>query len=238
MILKGKTAIVTGASSGLGSAIATGLIQKGAIVFGIGRNIEKLNNLKTRLRENFHPVVLDISDGEAIKSWLSKQFSKEYFPQILINNAGIGSYHKIDETNPDEWHRMVSTNLNSLFYMTSGVSKLMKTSPESCHIINIGSILGKVGRSESSAYCATKFGAQGFSEALFLELRNYNIKVTSFNPGSIQTDFFKSSGIESHSNMLQTKDLADTLIHILETPDNMLINDITIRPLNPKIPEH
>src|SRR5690606_34273973 len=128
-------------------------------------------------------------------------------------------------------------NLNGLYYITSEVASLMKKKKEGSHIINIGSILGSMGRAEGAAYCATKYGVQGFSDALFKELRFFNIKVTCFNPGSIDTHFFESSGIPAHTNMLQPHDLANTLVQILQTPDNMLISDITIRPLNPKHPE-
>jgi short-subunit dehydrogenase len=110
----------------------------------------------------------------------------------------------------------------------------MKRNSNTCHIINIGSILGKVGRSEGAAYCLTKYGVQGFSEALFRELRSDKIKVSCINPGSIATEFFKDSEIKPNDSMIQPKDLADLLIHILETPDNLLIDEITLRPLIPK----
>lgn len=237
MNLNKKIAIVTGASGGLGAAISSALIQSGATVYGLARNKTSLDALKEKFGDPFIPVCLDISDQKAIKAWTNATFSKGTCPDILINNAGIGSFGKIDEMPSEEWFAMVNTNLNGLYYITSQVASLMKQTTESSHIVNVGSILGSEGRAESSAYCATKFGVQGFSDALFKELRFFNIKVTCFNPGSIDTHFFESSGIESHRNMLQAKDLADTMIHILQTPDNMLINEITIRPLNPKNPE-
>ena len=150
-------------------------------------------------------------------------------PDILVNNAGRGSFGKIDELSSEEWLGMINTNLKGLYYITSQVTSLMKKKKEVSHIVNIGSILGKIGRAEGAAYCTTKFGVQGFSEALFKELRSYNIKVTCVNPGSIETDFFESSGIKPHQNMLQPKEVANTLVHILETPDNMLINELTIK---------
>jgi len=112
----------------------------------------------------------------------------------------------------------------------------MKSNQNTCHIINIGSILGKTTRTESAAYSATKYGMQGFSEALFKELRSYKIKVTCVNPGSIDTDFFEDSGINPHKNMLQPKDIAALIIHLIETPDNLLVDEITMRPLIPDPP--
>jgi len=131
---------------------------------------------------------------------------------------------------------MMNTNLNGIFNITSWLIPLMKTNAETCHIINIGSILGKTARAESAAYSATKFAIQGFSEALFKELRSYKIKVTCVNPGSIDTHFFEESGIQPHKNMMQPDDIAALIVHIIETPDNLLVDEITLRPLIPNPP--
>lgn len=234
MQLEDKTAVLTGASSGLGWAMAGALVGKGAEVYGLARNKDKLNELETELGDAFYPVQLDIGDSNAVTQWVEDTFSESLCPDILINNAGIGSYGKIDEIPESEWVNMVNTNLNGLYFLTSKIAALMKTNSESSHILNIGSILGTMGKAEGTAYCATKFGVRGFSEALFKELRPYHIKVTCVNPGSIDTAFFRSSGVEAHKNMLQPKNLADTVVHVLETPDNMLINDMVIRPLDPR----
>lgn len=236
MNLRHKIAIVTGASSGLGQAAVKALIAKDAEVHGIARNMKALIGLREELGDMFHAVRLDITNKEAVTDWVDQTFSADYRPDVLINNAGRGSFGKIDAIDDDEWLGMINTNLNGLYVMTSRIAHLMKANPESTHIVNIGSILGTLGRSEGAAYCTTKFGVSGFSDALFKELRFDNIKVTCLNPGSIDTTFFKSSGITPHHNMLQPSDLADTLVHVLETPDNMLINELTVRPLNPKKP--
>ncbi len=232
-----KIAIVTGATGGLGSAISKALVAEGAKVFGLARNSDTLQKLRKNIGSNFIPVKLDISDGIAVKNWVTDTFSKKKSPDILINNAGTGYFGKFDEMPSEEWYKMINTNLNGMYCITSEVVKLMKAKKESSHIVNIGSILGITTRAEGAAYSATKYGISGFSEALFKELRVFNIKVSCLNPGSIDTSFFKSSGIESHGNMLQTEDIASTLLHILKTPDNMLISEMTVRPLNPKAPE-
>lgn len=237
MDIKSKIAIVTGANSGLGAAISQALVSENARVYGIGRNTKTLNSLQNELGKDFIPITLDISKLETVKAWVTNTFSEEEIPDILINNAGVGSFGKIDEMSSEEWYKMINTNLNGLYNVTSEVVRLMKSKSTSSHIVNIGSILGTTTRAEGAAYCATKFGISGFSEALFKELRKFNIKVTCLNPGSIDTGFFKSSGIVSHRNMLQAKDIATTLLHVLKTPDNMLISDMTIRPLDPKAPE-
>ncbi len=237
MNIQDKIAIVTGASSGLGTAISKVLVESGATVFGLARNINILQEIQKNIGSKFIPVKLDITEEKAVKRWFVETFSKERSPDILVNNAGVGSFGKIDEMPSEEWYRMVNTNLNGMYCITSEAVKLMKLKMESTHIVNIGSILGITTRAEGAAYSATKYGISGFSEALFKELREDNIKVTCLNPGSINTSFFKSSGIISHLNMLQPEDIASTLLHILQTPDNMLISEMTVRPLNPKEPE-
>jgi NADP-dependent 3-hydroxy acid dehydrogenase YdfG len=236
MNVDGKIAVITGASSGLGAALANALVTKGTIVYGLARNIEKLHAIKNKLGEKFIPVGMDITNAKDIASWALNTFPNSHFPDILINNAGAGFFTKIDELSLEHWHEMINTNLNGAFYIMSSIVPLMKKNTSTSHIINIGSILGKTTRAESAAYSATKYGIQGFSEALFKELRSYKIKVTCVNPGSIDTSFFEESGIQSHKNMLQAKDIAALIIHILETPDNFLVDEITLRPLIPNPP--
>ena len=222
MNVDGKIAVITGASSGLGASLANALITKGATVYGLARNAEKLQAIKNKSGKKFIPVGMDITNQKKIAAWVQNTFSDSHFPDILINNAGAGYFTKIDELSLERWHEMISTNLNGAFYITSLIVPLMKMNQSTCHIINIGSILGKTTRAESAAYSATKYGMQGFSEALFKELRSYKIKVTCVNPGSIYTHFFEYSGIHPHRNMLQPKDIAALIIHIVETPDIFL----------------
>lgn len=237
MDLKNKIAVLTGASSGLGRAIAEALVKNEVEVYGLARNIDALTKLKEELGTNFHTVRLDLTDEDGVRNWVADTFDLYFCPDILINNAGVGGFEKIDEMESDYWLHMVNVNLNGMYFITAALVALMKPKLGAQHIVNIGSILGTVARSEGAAYCTTKFGVSGFSEALFKELRFDNIKVTCINPGSIDTDFFKSSGIAKHHNMLQPVDLAGTVIHVLQTPDNMLINELTVRPLNPKPPQ-
>ena len=136
-----KIAVVTGASKGLGAAIAITLAKKGVHVFGIGRDEHALNEVLTQAGTNFEPVILDINDENAIHSWYNNTFINVNTPDILINNAGIGFFSKIDETPTSKWLEMVNTNLNGTFYVSSTLIPDMKKKKTSCHIINIGSIL-------------------------------------------------------------------------------------------------
>jgi len=238
MILTDRTAIVTGASSGLGRSASKALVEKGATVYGLARRKSRLDTLRQELGEAFQPVVLDVTDNDAIEQWIGSTFPDSPLPDILINNAGMAKIGTVDELTTDQWHAMINTNLNAVFYLTRQVVPLMKRNPKVCHIINIASIAGLMGNPKLSGYNASKFAIRGFSEALFKELRYEGIKVSTLFPGSIATDFFEQSGMGSaHSNMMMPDDVAATLIHLLETPDNLLINEVTMRPLNPKATE-
>lgn len=234
MDIPSSNIIVTGVSSGLGRAIARNLVQQEATVYGIARTVAKLNEIEEQLGSNFISVPLDITNQKGVDLCVDETFGEDSLPDVLINNAGAGYFGKIDELPPERWHRMMDTNLSGTFYLTQNIVPLMKEKKSPSHIINIGSILGTMSNPKMSAYSVTKFGIRGFSEALFKELRYDNIKVSCINPGSIETDFFAESGIKKHSNMLQPKDIADTVAYLLQTPDNMLVSDMIIRPLNPK----
>jgi short-subunit dehydrogenase len=236
MTVGGKITVITGASSGPGASLANALVNKGAIVYGLARNLKKLHAIKNKLGEKFIPVNMDITNQKDIASCVVNTFSDSHFPYILINNVGAGYFTKIDELSLERWHEMIHTNLNGAFYITSSIVPLMKKNTNISHIINIGSVLGKTTKAESAAYSATKYGMQGFSEALFKKLRSYKINVTCVNPGSIDTHFFEDSGIQPHKNMLQPKDNASLIIHILETLDNFLVDEITLRSLIPNSP--
>lgn len=237
MKLKNKIAIVTGASSGIGTSFAKKLIENGATVYALARRLNKLEEIQSELGERFIPIQMDVTKNRDIEEWVKNQFSDNHLPDILINNAGLARFGNVEELSVVDWDTMVQTNLNGIFYLTRVIVPLMKQNPEHCHIINIASVAGLLGNPQISGYNATKFGVRGFSEALFKELRYDKIKVSAMFPGSIATDFFDKVGSETHSNMMQPDDVADTLLHLLKTPDNLLINEVTMRPLNPKNPD-
>lgn len=238
MKLASKIAVITGASGGIGAAFSRALIDKGATVYGLARSTDKLKQSQQTFGDQFIPVTLDVTSHEAISRWIQQTFGADLQPDVLVNNAGLGRFGDVDTLPLEDWEAMIHTNLSGIFYMCRQIVPLMKENNNTCHIINIASIAGKVSTPQLSGYNASKYGVRGFSEALFKELRYDGIKVTCFYPGSIQTGFFSDANdSESHANMMQPVDVAKVLINVLETPDNFLINDITMRPLNPKHPE-
>lgn len=237
MEIKGKIAVVTGASSGIGAEFCQNLVTHGATVYGLARSKNRLKDLQQELGDRFIPVKMDVTEYGSIESWVNKTFSSDHRPDILINNAGLGLFGPVDDLPMKDWQTMIDVNLNGVFYLTRTIVPLMKASDTHSHIINIASIAGLLGNPNLSGYNATKFAVRGFSESLFKELRYDKIKVSCMFPGSIATSFFDNAdGMDTHPNMMQPQDVADTLMHLLKTPDNMLINEITMRPLNPKNP--
>ena len=237
MNLKSKIAIVTGASSGIGAEFSRDLVKKGATVYGLARSIDKLEVIREKLGNSFIPVQQDVTKSDELEKWATETFSDEHTPDILINNAGLGYFANVDDLKLEEWDNMLNVNLSGIFYLTRLIVPMMKKNDNICHIINISSVAGIMGNPQLSAYNATKYGLRGFSDALFKELRYDGIKVSCFFPGSIATNFFEAiDAVDQHPNMMNASDVSNTLIHVLETPDNFLINELIMRPLNPKSP--
>ena len=239
MILQDKTAIVTGASRGIGFAFSQALVEKGARVFGIARNQADLLEADDRLGPHFHGMQCDVTQPAQVEHVVDLIETDTGRVDVLVNNAGVGLNRHVDQVSDEEWSRLLETNLTGIFNCTRSVVPLMKRQNEingfGGHIVNIASVAGLIGNPGLTVYNATKYGVRGFSDALMKELRYDGIKVTCVYPGSVQTSFFENVGeMEAHEGMLQPKDVAATLIHCLELPDNCLISDVVIRVLRPR----
>jgi len=240
MNIQNRYAIVTGASRGLGASISGVLAEAGAIVFGLGRSAEDLTSLKEKIGESFRPVVCDVRSSDSVNRAMEQVFAQSGGQiDVLINNAGLGKFGAIEQMAEEDWEVQVDTNLKGVFLCTKAVVPRMKRQNAKSgfggHIINIASVAGLVGNPKIGIYNATKFGLRGFSESLMLELRNDGIKGTCVYPGSIETAFFNNTGFPSGSNhKMHPNEIAQTILHLLQTHDNYLISEIVLRPLRPK----
>ncbi|ACY49511.1 SDR family oxidoreductase [Rhodothermus marinus] len=238
MELRDKVAIVTGASSGLGRAFAIALVQKGAHVYGLARRVERLNALRDELGPRFHPIACDVTRPNDVEAAFQRVIREAGRLDILINNAGLGKMGPVDELSLEDWDVQMNTNLRGVFLCTrAAVPQMKKQNAETGfggHIINIASVAGLIGNPNLSAYNATKFGVRGFSEAIMKELRDHGIKVTCVYPGSVATEFFEVSGMRGADRPVTPEQVAQTILHILETDDNYLISEVVIRPLRPR----
>ncbi|QDH77782.1 SDR family NAD(P)-dependent oxidoreductase [Echinicola soli] len=229
MILEGKTAIVTGVSKGIGLEVARQLLDSGVTVAGWGRNSPPLEH------ERFYFFSCDVSDASAVDSAYHetvKVLGEDI--RILINNAGFGKVGKIDEMDIEDWKGMFDVNVHGIFYVTRKVVPNMKKQDEG-HILNVASIAGLNGVANMAGYCGTKHAVKGISHALYMELREYGIKVSTIYPGSVRTHFFDDiEGMDAHENMMRAEDVATTMVQTLQTHPNYFIADVECRPLRPK----
>lgn len=229
MELRDKKVIITGISKGIGKALALALLEKGAHVTGLGQTPPdyqhaNLNFIQTDVRD-FTQV--EKSFKEALSRWNNEL-------HVLINNAGLGYFGKLEELSLDQYHEMMQVNVNGVFYACKLALPVMKAAKYG-HIITISSIAGLEAYPEVGGYCATKFAVKGMMESLYKEVRYDKIKVTCLYPGSVKTNFFRNSpGIKAHDFMLMPEDVATAMVQVLETPDNYHVVNYEVRPLRPK----
>lgn len=238
MDLSNKVAVVTGASRGLGEHFSRKLIAKGATVFGLARSESDLERLATDLGDSFLSVVCDVRDPQSVRSAFDAVRAQADSIDVLINNAGLGRFGMVEEQPLEEWDLQMEVNVSGVHYCTREVVPTMKAQNAKAgfggHIVNIASVAGLVGNPGLSIYNATKFALRGYSEALMKELREDGIKVSCVYPGSVETHFASSAGRSGSANPMQAADVANTVIHLLEGPDNYLISEVMMRPLRPK----
>ncbi|WP_133135416.1 3-oxoacyl-ACP reductase FabG [Legionella rowbothamii] len=192
--LEGKVALVTGASRGIGQAIAIKLAQKGAFVYGTATT-EKGADLITEYlkKENLNGkgLVLDVTNSEQIEQVIDGLAEASHAPAILVNNAGITSDNLLLRMDDDEWFKVIDTNLNSIYRMSKICIKSMFRSRWG-RIISIGSVVGSSGNTGQVNYTAAKAGIVGFSKSLAQEIGSRNITVNVVAPGFIDTDMTTS----------------------------------------------
>lgn len=223
MDIQNRTAIVTGASRGIGLAISKALIEEGVTVAGWSRTSPDHFN-----HEQYHHIKTDLTVENSVDEAFEKTVKKlgGSIP-ILINNAGMGYRGPMEDMPSDTWRQLFDLNVHGIFYVTKRVIPQMKNTNEG-HIINIGSGAGTNGIAGMSCYCGTKHAVVGITESLHQELRDFGVKVSCLSPGSVDTGFS-----ESNKNKLLPEDLAASVVHMLKCPKNFHYTDIQVRPLQP-----
>ena len=238
-----KTAIITGASSGIGQACAEIFAKGNWNIVVTARRIEKLDELKKRLMQQYPIQVftleLDVrkpDSGNTLAAFIAQH---QLNPDLLINNAGLASgLDPIHKGQADDWEAMIDTNLKGLLYITRAISPLM-VERRSGHIINIGSIAGKEAYANGNVYCATKHAVDGLTKAMRLDLVSFGIRVTQIAPGAAETEF---SQVRFHGDNqraenvykgyipLKALDIADAIWYCANVPTHVNINDLVIMP--------
>lgn len=235
MDLENKIAVVTGGTKGIGRAIAESLLKAGAAVFICARNKYELKRALEQLsaRGKVDGEVCDVRSEAQIEMMLAECQRIFGGVDILINNAGIGIIGKtVEEMTAEEFEQTLQTNLFGVFYACHHAIPLIKKRGGG-YIINVSSLAGQNAHPKMAAYNASKFGLNGFSEALMQEVRADNIKVTTICPGSVNTSFGNEEPSEEKSWQIQPEDIAEVVIDLLNFNARALPSKIEIRPSNP-----
>jgi 3-oxoacyl-[acyl-carrier protein] reductase len=229
--LAGKVALITGASRGIGFAIARRLGKMGARVSICARDQAKLDQTASVLRgEGIETLAIraDVARSDQISALIQKT-QQELGPiDILVNNAGIGLFGPFHEFGEADWNAVLDTNLKSVFLMSRAVAPEMMRR-QTGHIVNISSLAGKNTFANGAIYCASKWGLMGLSGSMAEDLRGYGVRVSAICPGSVATEFSGQSG-KIQSKILQPEDVAHAVAALVTQSSESFISEVHIRP--------
>jgi len=241
-MIKGKVAIITGASSGIGYATALALSKAGVKVAIGARRTDRLAKLEDEIKQNGGEVFsqkLDVTLKSECDSFVDAVLKKWSSVDILVNNAGIMPLSFLKNQKVDEWDQMIDVNIKGVLYCTSAVIPHMREK-KSGHIVNLSSVAGRIVFPAGSVYCATKHAITAFSEGLRQELSaRSNIRVTCIEPGVVSTELVNTitdetlqSFVEVAKKMqaLQADDIANAILYAVESPNHVNVNEVLIRP--------
>lgn len=236
-----KIALITGATSGIGKACAERFAAAEYDLIITGRRQGRLDELRSALESQFNIAVLslcfDVQDKDAVSAMLNGMPGEWKKINILINNAGLAlGRDSFEDADMQDWETMLNTNVHGLLYVSKAVLPFM-IEQGSGHIINMGSIAGKEVYEKGNVYCASKFAVDAISRSMRIDLMKHNIKVTSVNPGAVETEFslvrFKGEEEKAASayggyKPLTAVDIADTIFYCANLPAHVCINDISM----------
>jgi NAD(P)-dependent dehydrogenase (short-subunit alcohol dehydrogenase family) len=236
MILNGKVAIVTGGTKGIGRAIAEALAREGMNVCISARKEDEVERTVAELdglsEGGVAGAVCDVRDYDEVKALFEHTVAEFGGVDVLINNAGIGLFGRVEEMSPEDFRAVLETNLFGVFYCCHEAIPQMKKRGGG-YIINISSLAGTNAHPQMSAYNASKFGLNGFSEALMQEVRHDPIKVSYIMPGSVNTEFGGDETSDEKSWQLQPPDIARVVLDLLHQEERSLLSRVEIRPSRP-----
>jgi serine 3-dehydrogenase len=241
--INGKHLLITGASSGIGAACARRFAAAGGHLTLWARRLDRLEKLAEELRQA-HPVPVriaqvDVRDRDAVSRAATALLESETAPDILINNAGLASgLSKLHEGDPDDWDRMIDTNLKGLLNVSRAILPAMVARNQG-HVVNLGSIAGHQTYMMGNVYNATKFGVRALTESMNLDLAGTAIRVSSIDPGLVETEF---SEVRFHGDRerakltyrgmtpLSAEDVADAIAYVIGLPEHVNVLQLVLLP--------
>jgi 3-oxoacyl-[acyl-carrier protein] reductase len=235
--LANKVAVVTGGTRGIGFSIAQRLLAEGAKVFICGRDIgyvkSALETLRKAAKDSADGVAADVRRYEDCRKVVESAARRFGGLDILVNNAGVGYFKPVDQLTPEEWDTTLETNLSGVFYCCHEAIPLMRQRGGG-YIFNISSLAGVNPFAGGSAYNASKFGLNGFSEAMMQDIRHDGIRVSYIMPGSVDTDFAAAPGSQAREAWKLTgEDIAKAVVDLYKFPKTALASRIEMRPSQP-----
>jgi NADP-dependent 3-hydroxy acid dehydrogenase YdfG len=228
-----KTLVVTGASSGVGLEISKLFVNNGWSVIGLARNLDNLELIKSELGEQFIPLRVDVSLSDSVKNAFDYIHTRFVSIDCLVNNAAVFMMKPFSESTIEDIDRIIDVNLKGTMYCTLNALKLVK--PNVGRIINIGSVAGEHGIRNQSIYCASKFGVDGFADALNQELLDNGISLSTICPGGINTPLWNPENPYpggDTSQLLSAYDIAKLVAYIAAQPTNVVLKKIVAFPSN------
>jgi NAD(P)-dependent dehydrogenase (short-subunit alcohol dehydrogenase family) len=236
MNLNGKVAIVTGGTKGIGRAIAEALLREGMSVCIGARKEAEIEAAVKELSEigegRVTGAVCDVREAEEVAALIEHTVAEFGGIDVLVNNAGIGIFGRVEDLSVEDFRAVLETNLFGVFYGCRQAIPQMKKRGGG-YIINISSLAGTNAHPEMAAYNASKFGLNGFSEALMQEVRHDGIKVSYIMPGSVNTAFGDDEPSPEKSWQLQPSDIARVVVDLLHQDERSLPSRVEIRPSRP-----
>jgi 3-oxoacyl-[acyl-carrier protein] reductase len=233
--LEGKAAVVTGGTRGIGRAIAAALLEAGAAVAICGRSAEAAERAAGELAAESGGKAVgaaaDVSDPEAVRRFFEFVDERLGGLDILVNNAGVGYFHSVADLSIEEWNRTIGINLSGAFYCSREAMPRFRKRGGG-FVVNISSLAGKNPIAGGSAYNASKFGLNGFSEAMMLDHRYDNVRVSHVMPGSVATEFGAGAGAADWK--IAAEDVAEVVMAILRMPERTLVSAVEMRPSRPR----
>lgn len=226
--------LISGASRGIGRAVATRLSHENHFVVLIARNAEEISELEFEIDEaggKAQSFAIDITQPEQVQSTVDQIIKDFGRVNCLINNAGVGIFKSADQFSTDDWDQVMDVNVKGSFLLTKAVLPSMKAAGAG-HIVGIASDVSKRTFANGSLYCASKYAQHAFFEALRREVRSLGIKVSVIYPGLVDTYFHDGEpGQEHRSGYLQPRDIADAVSYILQAPKHVLIDELMLHPM-------
>lgn len=238
-----KIALVTGATAGIGEAIAQRFAEEGWNLIVTGRREERLHQLAEDLRQRYDiqvlPLAFDVRQSQEVAQTFASLPEAWQAIDVLVNNAGLAvGMNPVQEGVLDDWERMIDTNLKGLLYVTRTISPAM-IARGGGHIVNIGSIAGKEVYPNGNVYCATKFAVDALTKGMRQDMYQQGIKVTAIHPGLVETEFSivrfkgdeaKAGNVYKGLVPLYGKDIADAVWFAVSRPESVNISEIVITP--------